>query len=78
MKQRRDVLSLAYYCGKGAVNGMKNLQSRSKKEEVPRNAFKKLEGLHFPSSLQKVCSHMNVKDATVRSTQAHIDMLISE
>ena len=69
---------MAYCCGMDAVNGMKNLESRSNKDEITRNAFKKLEGLHLPSLLQKVCAHMNLQDATIRSTQAHIDMLITE
>ena len=34
--------------------------------------------LHLPSSLQQVCPHMNLKDATIHSTQAHIEMLIME
>ena len=38
---------------------MKNLETKSRKEEVTRNAFKKLEGLHLPSLLQKVCVHCN-------------------
>ena len=57
---------------------MKNLESKSKKEDVTRNAFKKLEGLHLPSLLQKVCAHMNLKDLTLRSTQNYIDALITE
>ena len=57
---------------------MKNLESKSKKEDVTRNAFKKLEGLHLPSLLQKVCAHVNLKDSTLRSTQNHIDALITE
>ena len=61
-----------------AVNGMRNLEGKSRKEDVTRNAFKKLEGLHLPSLLQKVCAHMNLKDATIHSTQAHIDALITE
>ena len=35
---------------------MKNLETNSRKEEVRRNAFKKLEGLHLPSLVQKVCA----------------------
>ena len=57
---------------------MKNLKSKSRKEEVTRNAFKKLEGLHLPSLLQKIFAHMNLKDSTLRSTQNHIDALITE
>ena len=57
---------------------MKNLESRSRKEELTRNAFKKLEGLHLPSFLRKVCAHMNLKDSTLRSTQNYIDALITE
>ena len=48
---------------------MKNLENKSKKEDVTRNAFRKLEGLHLPSLLQKVCAHMNLKDSTLRTTQ---------
>ena len=62
-----------YYCGCDAVTVMKNLQSKSKKEDVTRNAFKKLEGLHLPSFLQKVCAHMNLKDSTLRTHQNYID-----
>ena len=61
-----------------AVNGTRNLQGKSRKEDVTRNAFNKLGKLHLPSVLQKVCVHMNLKDATIRSTQAHIDALIME
>ena len=50
----------------------------SKKEDVTRNAFKKLEGLHLPSLLQKVCAHMNLKESTIRSTQTCSDALITE
>ena len=57
---------------------MKNLENKSKKEDVTRNAFKKLEGLHLPSLLQKVCAHMNLKDSTLRTTQNYIDALITE
>ena len=57
---------------------MKNLESKSRKEEGTRNAFKKLEGLHLPSLLQKVCAHMNLKDSTLRSTQNYIDAPITE
>ena len=60
------------------VNGMKNLEGKSMKEDVTRNTFKKLEELHLPSLLQKVCGHMNVKDATIRSTHSQIDALITE
>ena len=57
---------------------MKNLESKSKKEDFTRNAFKKLEWLHLPSFLQKVCAHMNLKESTIRSTQTYIDALITE
>ena len=57
---------------------MKNLESKSRKEDITRNAFKKLEGLHLPSLLQKVGAHMNLKDSTLRSTQKYIDALITE
>ena len=57
---------------------MKNLEGKSKKEDVTRNAFKKLEGLHLPSLLQNVCAHMNLKDSTLRTTQNYIDTLITE
>ena len=69
---------MAYYCGMETVNGMKNWENRSTKENIARNAFKTLDGLHLPSSLQKACAHMTLMDATIRSTQAHIDMLITE
>ena len=49
-----------------------------KKEDVTRNAFRKLEGLHLPSLLQNVCAHMNLKDSTLRTTQNYIDALITE
>ena len=51
---------------------MKHLESKSKKEDVTRNDFKKLEGLHLPSLLQ------NLKDSTLRTTQNYIDTLITE
>ena len=57
---------------------MKNLETKSRKEDVTKNAFKKLEGLHLPSLLQKVCAQMNLKDSTLRSTQNYIDALITE
>ena len=57
---------------------MKNLESKSKKEDPTRNAFKKLEGLHLPSLLQKVCAHMNLKHSTLRSTQNYIDALMKK
>ena len=57
---------------------MKNLENKIKKEDVTRNAFKKQEGLHLPSLLQKVCAHMNLKDSTLRTTQNYIDALIME
>ena len=52
---------------------MKNLETKSRKREVTRNAFKKLEGLHLPSLLQNVCALMNLKDSTLRTTQNYID-----
>ena len=57
---------------------MKNLENKSKKEEVTRNAFKKLEGLHLPSLLQKVRAHINLKDSTLRTTQNYIDAHITD
>ena len=57
---------------------MKNLETKSRKEEVTRNAFKKLEGLHLPNLLQKVCAHMNMKDSTLRTTQNYIDAPITD
>ena len=57
---------------------MKNLESKSRKEEVTGNAIKKLEGLHLPSLLQKVSTHMNLKDSTSRSTKNYIDALITD
>ena len=57
---------------------MKNLENKSKKDDVTRNAFKKLEGLHLPSLLQKVCAYMNLKDSTLCTTQNYIDALITE
>ena len=57
---------------------MKNLESKSRKDDVTRNAFKKLEGLHLPSFLKKVCAHMNLKESTIRSTHTYIDALITE
>ena len=77
-KHWRDIFSLAYYCGRDAVTGMKNLESKSKKEDVRRNAFRKLEGLYLPSLLHKVCAHMNLKESTLRTTQNYIDALITE
>ena len=56
---------------------MKNLESRSKREDVTRNAFKKLERLHLPCLSQKVCAHRILKDATLRTTQNYIDALIA-
>ena len=61
-----------------ALNGMRNLQSQSRKEDVTTNAFKKPEGLHLPFCFEKVCGHMNRKNATIRTTQAHIDTLNTE
>ena len=52
---------------------MKNLESKSKKEDVTRNALKKGEGLRLPSILQKVCAHMKLKDATLHTTQNYLD-----
>ena len=77
-KHWRDIFSLAYYCDRDAFIGMRNLQSKSRKEDVTRNAFKKLEGLHLPSLLQKACAHMNLKESTIHSTQTYIDTLITE
>ena len=77
-KNWRDIFSLAYYCGREAVTGMKNLENKSRKDEVTRNAFKKLEGLHLPSLLRKVCAHMNLKDSTLRTTQNCIDAQITD
>ena len=57
---------------------MKNLEAKSRKEEVTRNASRKLEGLHLPSLLQKVCAHMNPKDSTLRGTQNYIAAQITE
>ena len=57
---------------------MRNLETKSRKEEVTRKAFKKLEGLHLPSLLQKVCAHMNLKDTTLRTTQNYIVAQITE
>ena len=51
---------------------MTNLENRSRKDEVTRNAFKKLEALHLPSLLQNVCAHMNRKDSTLRTTQMKV------
>ena len=67
-----------YYCGRNVPTRMTNLKSKSKKEDVTKNAFKKLEGLHLRSLLQKVCAHMNLKDSTLRTTQNYIDALITE
>ena len=55
-----------------------NLEGKSRKKDVIRNVFKKPEGLHLPSLLQKVFAHMNLKDATIHSIQAHIDAMITE
>ena len=57
---------------------MKNLESESKKEDVTRNAFKKLEGRDLPVLLQKLWGHMNLKERTIRSTQTYIAVLITE
>ena len=54
---------------------MKNLESKSKTEDVTKNAFKKLEGLHLPRLLQKVRAQMNLKEWTIESTQIYIDCL---
>ena len=56
---------------------MKNLKSKSKKQDVTRNAFNKLEGLHLPSLLQTVCAHMNLKESTLHTTQNYTDALIT-
>ena len=77
-KHCRDIFSLAYYCGRNTVTGMKNLESKSRKEDVTRNAFKKLEGLRLPSLLQKVYAHMNLKKSTIHSTRTYIDALFTE
>ena len=69
---------MAYYCGHHAVNGIKNPEGKSRKEDVTSNAFRKLEGLHLPTLLQKVCVNKKVEDATIRSTQSKIDVLITE
>ena len=53
-------------------------RSKSKKEDVTRNAFKKLEELYLPSLLQKVCAHMNLKDSTLGTTQNYTDARITE
>ena len=57
---------------------MNNLETKSRKEEGTRNAFKKLEALNLPSLLQNVCAHMNMKDSTLRTTQNCIDAQITE
>ena len=57
---------------------MKNVETKSRKGEVTRNASEKLEGLHLPSLLQKACAHMNLKDSTLRTTQNYIDAQIAE
>ena len=57
---------------------MRNLKGKSRKEDVTRNAFQMLEGLHLPRVLQKVCADMNLKDATIRSTKSQIDALLTE
>ena len=57
---------------------MKNLEGKSKKEDVTRNAFNKLEGLHLPSLLHNFCEHMNLKNSTLRTTQNYIDALTTE
>ena len=57
---------------------MTNLEKKSRKDEVTRNAFKKLEGMHLPSLLRKVCAHMNLKDSTLRTTQNYIDAQITD
>ena len=69
---------MAYCCGMDLVNGIKDLESRSRKEDVSRNALRRLEGLHLPCLLQNVCAHMNLKDAARHSTQAHSDTLLTE
>ena len=57
---------------------MKNLESKSKKEDVTRNAFKTLEGLHLRSLLQNVWAHMNLRDSTLPTDQNYIDALFTE
>ena len=69
---------MAYYCGRDAATGTRNLEGKGKTEAVTRNAFKKLQGLHLPSLLQKVCVHMNLKDSTLRTGQNYIDLLTTE
>ena len=56
---------------------MTNHETKSRGEEVRRNAFKKQEGLHLPSLLQKVCARMNLKDSFLRTTQNYIDAQIT-
>ena len=53
---------------------MKNLEGKSKPEDITRNSFKKLEGLHLPGFL----AHMNLKDWTLHTTQNYIDALITQ
>ena len=60
------------------MTGIRNLEGSSRKEDVTRNAFRKLEGLHLPSLLQKACAHMNLKDGTIHSTQSQIEALFTE
>ena len=57
---------------------MKNLETKSRREEVTKNGFKKLDGLHLSSLLQKVYVHMNLKDSTLHTTQNYIDAQITE
>ena len=57
---------------------MKNLETKGKKEDVTGYAFKKLEGPHRRSILQKVCAHMNLKDSTLHTFQDYMDALITE
>ena len=71
-KHWRDIFTLAYYCGRDAVTGMKNLESTSNNKDVTRNAFKRLERLHLPRLLHKVCAHTNLKESTIQSTKTYI------
>ena len=57
---------------------MRNLEGKGRNEDVTRSAIRNLEGLHVFNFLQKVCAHMNLKDATIQSTQADIDVLSTE
>ena len=72
------IFSLAYYRGSDAVTGMKNLEKKSRKEDVTKNVFKKLEGLHLPCLTQNVFAHINLKKSAIGSAQTCIDALITE